>query len=43
MSVKRYAEVIANHTTAKNILTGQQVDLTKDVPMADRAVMVLEF
>ena len=43
MSVKRYAEVIANHATAKNILTGQQVDLTKDVPMTDRAVMVLEF
>ena len=43
MTVKRYAEVIGKHTSAKDILTGQAVDLTKDIPMKGCGVMILEF
>lgn len=43
LNVKRYAEVIGQHTTAKNILTGEEVDLTKNIPLSQRDVMILEF
>lgn len=43
LAVERYAEVIGNAKTAKNILNGEQVDLTKDVKLAPREVLVLEF
>lgn len=43
LAVERYAEVIGNAKTAKNILNGEQVDLTKDVKLAPRGVLVLEF
>lgn len=43
MTVKRYAEVIGNHSHAKDVLTGETVDLTRDIPMKGRGVMVLEF
>ncbi len=43
MVVSRYAEVIGNHTSAKDVLTGETIDLTKDVPMKSRGTMILEF
>lgn len=43
MAVSRYAEVIGSHTSARDILTGRTVDLTKDVPMKSRGTMILEF
>lgn len=43
MTVKRYAEVIGSQTSAKDILTGQTVDLTKDIAMKGCGVMILEF
>jgi glycosidase len=43
MVVSRYAEVIGNHTSAKDVMTGKTVDLTQDVPMKSRETMILEF
>lgn len=42
MNVKRYAEVIGDNTTAKDILTGRTIDLTKDIELSEREVLVLE-
>ena len=43
LAVKRYAEVIGAKTTAKDVLTGKTVQLTSDVELAPRGVMILEF
>ena len=43
MQVARYAEIIKSTTTAKNILTGRNIDLTKDVTLQPRATMILEI
>ena len=43
LAVKRYAEVIGVKTTAKDVLTGKTVQLTSDVELAPRGVMILEF
>lgn len=43
MHPARYAEIIKEATTATNILTGRNIDLTKDVTLAPRATMILEF
>lgn len=43
LAVKRYAEVIDAKTTAKDVLTGKTVQLTSDVELAPRGVMILEF
>jgi len=43
MVVKRYAEVIGQATTATDVLTGQTVDLTRDVTLPARGTMVLEL
>ena len=43
MQVARYAEIIKSMTTAKNILTGRNIDLTKDVTLQPRATMILEI
>lgn len=43
MDVKRYAEVIGDKTTAKDILTGRTIDLTKAIELDEREVMVLEY
>jgi glycosidase len=43
VQVKRYAEVIGSHTTATNVLTGEQVDLTRNIKMPQRGTMILEF
>lgn len=41
--VERYAEVIGHAKTARNILTGEVVDITKNVKLQPRDVLVLEF
>ena len=43
MNVKRYAEVIGNHRSATDILTGNTMNLTQDIPLKSRDVMILEF
>ena len=43
MHIARYAEIIKDATSAKNILTGRSIDLTKDVTLTPRATMILEF
>ena len=43
MQVARYAEIIKSTATAKNILTGRNIDLTKDVTLQPRATMILEI
>ncbi len=43
MVVKRYAEVIGDHKTATDVITGDTVDLTKDIPLQSRATLILEF
>ena len=43
VDVTRYAEVIGSHTTATDVLTGATVNLTKNIPLAQRQAMVLSF
>jgi len=43
VDVARYAEVIGSHTTATDVLTGATIDLTKNIPLAQRQAMVLSF
>ena len=43
MQVARYAEVIGNTQRAKDILTGRYYDLSKNLPMKPRQVLVLDF
>ena len=43
MSVSRYAEIIGNRTEATNVLTGRKIDLTKDVKLQPKGVLVLSL
>jgi len=43
MGIKRYAEVIGNTTQGTDILTGKQINLTQDITLAPREVMVVEY
>lgn len=43
LSVKRYAEVIEDATTARDVPTGKTVDLTRDYDLAPREALILEF
>ncbi|WP_308267447.1 alpha-amylase family glycosyl hydrolase [Prevotella sp.] len=43
MPVERYAEIIGDRKEATNILTGHKIDLTKDVKLQPRGVMVLSM
>lgn len=43
MDLKRYAEIIGNHTTARDITTGKTIDLTQHISLTARQTMVLEF
>lgn len=43
MPVARYAEVIAGHTTARDVPTGRNIDLTADLEMQPRDVLILDF
>lgn len=43
LEVGRYKEIIGSHTTATDVLTGKIIDLTHDLPLTQREVLVLEF
>ena len=43
MKAERYAEIIGDAQEATNILTGHKINISKDVKLAPRGVMVLEF
>jgi glycosidase len=41
--VDRYQEVIGQHTTARDVITGASVDLSHDLDLQPREALVLEF
>ncbi len=43
LSVARYAEIIGNAKTAKDITNGRNVNISKDVNLRPRQTMILEF
>ena len=43
MQVKRYAEVIGSNSRVKDVLTNRYYDLSKDVELRPRQVLVLEY
>ena len=43
MKAERYSEIIGDAQEATNILTGHKINISKDVKIAPRGVMVLEF
>ena len=43
LAVKRYAEVIGATATATDVLTGNSVSLSEDVPLQPRQTMILQF
>ena len=43
MKVARYAEIIGDAQEATNVLTGHKINIAKDVKLAPRGVMVLDF
>ena len=43
LNVRRYTEVIGNHTSARDITTGTTIDLTRNVPLSERQTLILEF
>ena len=43
MKAERYAEIIGDAQEATNILTGHKINISKDVKLAPKGVMVLEF
>ena len=43
LAVKRYAEVIGATATATDVLTGNGVSLSEDVPLQPRQTMILQF
>ena len=43
MPVRRYAEIIGSHTTATDVLTQRTVDLSNDLRLNGKEVMILEY
>lgn len=43
VEVSRYAEVIGSHTMAKDVITGEAIDLTRNFNLSQRQAMVIEF
>ena len=43
MKVARYDEVIGSHTTARDVITGNSVDISRDIKLAPREALILEF
>jgi hypothetical protein len=43
MQVKRYAEVIGSNARVKDVLTNRYYDLSKDLELRPRQVLVLEY
>jgi glycosidase len=43
VDVNRYKEIIGGKTTARDVITGETVDLTKNIPLGSRQTMILEM
>ena len=43
VEVTRYAKVIGSHTTAKDAITGEAIDLTRNFNLSQRQALVIEF
>ena len=43
LDVKRYAEVIGKKTTGHNVITGENIDMSKDIKLAPRQTLVIEL
>lgn len=43
MTVSRYAEVIGSHAQATDVMTGETVDLTRDLTLSPRQTLIVEF
>ena len=43
VDVKRYAEVIGTNTEASNVLTGEKINLTTDIPIPTHGTLLIEF
>jgi hypothetical protein len=43
LDVARYAEVIAGHDSATDVITGAKVDLSRNLTLEPRQALVIEF
>ena len=43
LDVERYAEVIAGHTSATDVITGAKVDLSRNLTLEPHQALVIEF
>ncbi len=43
LEVARYAEIIGDTKTAKDVITGQNVDLTQNIKLTPRQSLIIEF
>ena len=43
VDVKRYAELIGNTAEASNVLTGEKINLTTDIPIPTHGTLLIEF
>lgn len=43
LDVKRYAEIIGKKTTGHDVITGENVDISKDIKLAPRQTLVIEL
>lgn len=43
VDVKRYAELIGTTTEASNVLTGEKINLTTDIPIPTQGTLLIEF
>lgn len=43
LPVSRYAEVIGSNSSAKDVVTGNSVDISKDIKLQPRQSMIIEF
>jgi glycosidase len=43
MPITRYAEVIGSNSSAKDVVTGNSVDISKDIKLQPRQSMIIEF
>ena len=43
LDVKRYAEIIGKSTTAHDVISGENVDISRDITLAPRQTLVIEL
>jgi hypothetical protein len=43
LEVERYKEIIGSATTARDVITGATVDLTKNIQLSPRQTLIIEF